>query len=137
MAARERGDLPDDLARGRYRFQAWRAQRRRGGRIPQPLWTLAVELAQRHGVSRTATALGLDYYQLKRRAAANTPAPGRAAANTPGRGPAFVELAAPLALGKQCLVELNNGTGASLRLQLAGYDSAEVATLARSLWNAQ
>jgi hypothetical protein len=60
---------------------AWATPQR--SRIPQPLWTLAVELVRRHGVSRTAIALGLDYYQLKRRAAATAAAPS---------GPTFVEL---------------------------------------------
>jgi hypothetical protein len=129
MGATGRSKLPDDLARGRCRLQAWRAQRHRGSRIPQRFWTLAVELVQRHGVSRTATTLGLDYYQLKRRAATAAPAPAV--------GPAFVEVAAPLTLGKQCLLELHNGTGANLRIQLAGYDSAEIAALARRLWNAR
>ena len=127
MGATERGDLPDDLARGRCRFQAWRARRPSGGRIPQYLWALAVQLVQRHGVSRTATALGLDYYSLKRRATANT-----AAAES---SPAFVEVPLALALGKRCVLELNNGAGASLRVQVDGYAAAEVATLARSLWN--
>jgi hypothetical protein len=31
------------------------------------LWALAVRLVSRHGISRTATALGLDYSSLKKR----------------------------------------------------------------------
>ena len=39
-------------------------------------------------------------------------------------------------VGKQCLVELDNGTGATLRVQLVGYDAAEVGVLTRGFWNA-
>ena len=69
MGAGQRGELPKDLARARGQFQAWRGQRT-GRRIPQQLWDLAVRLVNRHGVSRTATALGLDYYSLKKQAQA-------------------------------------------------------------------
>lgn len=65
MGGRAQGGLPMDLARGRCQFQAWRA-RRTAARIPQTLWALAVRLVSRHGVSRTATALGLDYDSLKK-----------------------------------------------------------------------
>jgi hypothetical protein len=51
MGANDRGKLPRDLARGRSRLQAWRGRRKSGGRIPQSLWALAVELVSRHGVS--------------------------------------------------------------------------------------
>jgi hypothetical protein len=130
MGASERDDLPQALARARSRFQAWRCQRQAGGRIPQPLWALAVRLVNRHGVSRTATALGLDYYGLKKRAEA-------AASAAPSDGPAFVELPAPVVVGKQCQFELGNGAGATLRVQLVGYDAADVEALVRGFWKAE
>jgi hypothetical protein len=57
MGASERRKLPKDLVRGRNRLQAWRERRKASGRIPQPLWVLAVRLANQHGVSRTAAVL--------------------------------------------------------------------------------
>jgi len=129
MSVIERGGLPQDLAQARSRFQAWRCRRQGGGRIPQGLWALAVRLVHRHGVSRTATALGLDYYSLKKRAE-------EAADQPKSSGPAFVELPSPVVVGKQCLVELDNRAGASMRVQLVGYDVADVEALARSFWNA-
>ena len=122
-------ELPKDLLRGRSRFQCWR-ERRKGGRIPQSLWRLAVRLARTYGVSRTSTALRLDYYSLKRQL--------ETVADEPlSNGPAFVELPAPLVVGKQSLFELDNGVGASMRVQLVGYDAADLEALARSLWNAE
>jgi hypothetical protein len=77
MGANERGMLPSDLVRGRARFQAWRERRVVGERIPQSLWALAVRLTETHGVSRTATGLGLDYYSLKELATAAASEPHR------------------------------------------------------------
>jgi hypothetical protein len=115
---------------GRSRFQAWRGQRNRGERIPRPRWALAVRLVSQHGLSRTATALGLDYYSLKKRVEA-------AAQEPPSRGPAFVELPPPVVVGKQALFELDNGAGATMRVQLLGYDAADVEALARRFWGAE
>ena len=100
MGAGRRGELPQDLARARSQFQAWRGQRT-GRRIPQRLWDLAVRLVNRHGVSRTAAALGLDYYSLKKRA-------DSAAREPESSCPAFVELPAPVVLTRQCQLELDN-----------------------------
>jgi hypothetical protein len=130
VGTRQRGELPNDLAQGRRRFQAWRERRQGGRRIPQPLWALGVRLASQHGISRTATALGLDYYSLKKRAEA-------AAQQPPSRGPAFVELPPPVVVGKQALFELDNGAGATMRVQLLGYDAADVEALARRFWDAE
>ena len=129
MGGRARSELPKDLAEGRSQFQAWRA-RRTAGRIPLTLWALAVRLVSRHGVSRTAAVLGLDYYSLKKRAESGAREPASSS-------PAFVELPAPVVLTRHCQFELDNGTGATLRLHLVGYDAADVATLACSFWNAE
>jgi hypothetical protein len=117
--------LSEDLVRGQSRFQAWRRRRQAGSRIPHALWALAVRLANTHGISRTATALGLDYYGLKKRAQA-------AAGQPPSRSPAFVELPAPVVVSKQCRFELDKGAGVSLRVHLVGYDTADLEALARS-----
>ncbi len=130
MGARSQRRLPTDLAQARGRFQAWRQRRTGNDRIPQALWQLAVRLGKLHGLSRTATVLGLDYYSLKKRAEA---------ADEPSRSnvPAFVEWPAPVVVGKQCVFELDDGVGASMRVQLVGYDAAEIAVLSRSLWSAR
>src|SRR3954451_7028145 len=127
MGAIERGPLPAELLQARSRFQAWRGRRKVGERIPQPLWALAVRLAKAHGVSRTAAALGLDYHRLKKRAEA-------VAGGPPSDPPAFVELPAPVPVGKQCLFELDNGAGATLRVHLVGYDAADLEALSRGFW---
>jgi hypothetical protein len=86
-------------------------------------------LANAHGVHRTAAVLGLNAHSLRKRAEAGT-ATGEPQASPP----AFVELPAPVPVGKQGLFELDNGAGATLRVRLIGYDAADLEALARGLW---
>ena len=52
-------------------------------------------------------------------------------------GQAFVELTSPvMGLAKQCRLELDNGSGATMRVELVGYDAADVEALSRGFWNA-
>jgi hypothetical protein len=51
-------------------------------------------------------------------------------------GPTFVELTSPVLVGKECRFELDNGSGATMRVQLVGYDAAELEALSRSFWDA-
>lgn len=121
-------ELPKDLERGRGRFQAWRRRRRcASSRIPEPLWKLAVGLVGTHGLSRTAIALGVDYYSLKKHVEESAGQPSSAG---------FVELPSPL-VGKQCHFEFANGAGATMRVQLTGYDAADVEALSRGFWGAR
>jgi hypothetical protein len=129
MNADERGQLPADLARGRSRFQAWRGTWQAGCRIPQDFWEMAVGLARTHGVSRTATGLGLDYYSLRKRVEVTVVKPQSTA-------PSFIELPSPIGVGKECRLELDNGAGATMRVHLVGYDVADVEAVSRSFWDA-
>ena len=124
---RTAAEFPKDLLRAQRRLLSWRSRQTARRPIPHSLWSLAVRLVERYGLNRTARALQLDYYSLKKRVQ-QSPAP------VPP--PAFVELPAPLAL-KQCLCEISNRAGASMRLQLQGYDAADVEVLARCFWNAR
>jgi hypothetical protein len=36
---------------------------------------------------------------------------------------------------QECRFELDNGAGATMRVQLTGYDAADIEALARSFWN--
>jgi hypothetical protein len=116
-------------------LEQWRRRRDRGRRIPEPLWKAVVELARKHGVSRTACALRLDYYSIKRRLEA-APPPGRTTGSGSGSGGRFIELPlrgmpAPPA----CVLEVEDGRGARLRLELHGHGAGELADVVRSVWN--
>jgi hypothetical protein len=122
---------PTSLSEAERKFRRWRRSSRRGQRIPAVLWSLAVGLAGEHGVSKTARRLGLDYYALKKRAqAVDTPVV------EPHR-PTFVEVAlgSPTA-AMRCVVELADGAGVRLRVELPSLPAGELGALARALWAA-
>ena len=123
MSGRKRRDIPKPLARGRERFQAWRRARKARTRIPDRLWSLAVKLADAHGLNLTASVLGLDYYSLKRRVDSTIPA--------------FVELSppSPSAVG-ECVIEFEDDKGGSMRVHLKGYQAPDLVALGRAFWNA-
>ena len=72
------------------RLNAWRATRSPGQRIPAEFWSAAAEVARVHGLSRTATALQLNYYDLQRRLSGAQMLPRR---RVPV--PGFIELTPP------------------------------------------
>lgn len=126
---KKRGEMPTPLLRLKRKFAEWRSSRTPGQRIPRPLWNSAAKLAARHGLSQTATVLGLDYYSLKRRVEQQS-------AETTSVAP-FLELpSAPPAPASECIIELEDGTGASVRIQLKGTELPDLLELGRSFWNA-
>jgi hypothetical protein len=134
------GALPQDLELARRRFADWRRTRPRIGPIPDVLWALAVKLGAAHGNFRTARALGLDSAKLSRLAQtpptktsrkASPPAPPTAATT-------FVELPRTgTDHGPDCLLEIERGSGSRLRIELRGAALADVATLARHIWECE
>lgn len=132
MPGRKRRETWADLSRAAVRFEQWRGRRAAGARIPAILWKSAVELAGRHGVSRVATALKLDYYALKRRLG-RQPFPV-VEAEAPSVPPAFVELA-PSACSSsgQCLIEFANSAGSTLRVHLPSGQVPDLVALVRSV----
>ena len=127
---RTTADLPRELLQAQRRLLAWRTRHAPRQPLPQHLWNLAVRLVSRHGLHRTARALKLDYYSLKKRVDADSPQP-------PSPGRAFVEIPTPLDVSKQAHFELDNGAGATLRVQLVGYEPADLEVLARCFGNAR
>ena len=102
------------LANAASRLSRWRGKRT-GRRIPENLWKLAAELGSRFGVSRTARALGLSYYDLRARVE-SAPASKKVSVK-----PAFVELLAPAPqLSTETAIELENAVGAKMRMHFKG-----------------
>lgn len=119
-----------DLAATAAAFARWRDTTPVGARIPEALWSRAVELAGSHGVGRVARTLRLDYSRLKRRVRGEPAVP-------PPESPAFVELTLDLpAGGPGCVLALTDTHGRSLRIEWARPLAGEVAAVARSLWEA-
>jgi hypothetical protein len=108
------------------RLEEWRQNRQKRAAIPDELWSAAIEVARRDGVSRTATTLRLDYAKLKRLMMA---AGGVEKTTTT---PSFMELIAPEAAAvAQCTIELE-GRRARIRIELKA-SAADLASFSRTL----
>ena len=124
--------LPAKLAQGRKCFEQWRNQQTRRTRLPKHLWSLATELAQEFGLSRTACALRLGYNCLKKQ----MEAPVLGHRSQVKYQTQFVELrpaqADPVT---ECAIECENVQGAKMRIQLKGQDLEGLTRLCRELWS--
>jgi hypothetical protein len=132
MGGRQRRELPPDLARAAGRFAQWRRSRVLGERIPESLWNHAVDLASRHGVSRTASVLSVGYRELQKRVARQPICDGEE--SPPPM--AFVELPPAVAAG-ECVIEFENALGSRMRVQLKGSQLPDLVALGRSFWDAR
>ena len=147
MGTREGRDLPFRLQRLLGRFERWRRTREARARIPEPLWSSAVKAAGVFGIHRTARALGVDYYALKKRVEGKpvgAERAGRMPAATASKGSAemggttFVELPPAAWPGAgECIMELEDAGGAKLRVHLKGLGAPDLAALSRSFWQSE
>lgn len=133
MGRRKLGKVGADLSLAAERLGQWRQLRKRGERIPAALWGQAVELASRYGVNHTARALGLGYYQLKKRVKQKTSLP--TGPRESGSHVRFEELPAS-AFGSplECVIQFENKRGTRLRIEWRGSTAPDVAALGRDFW---
>ena len=116
----------------RHRFDVWRKTRKRCSPIPETLWSSAVELAREHGLHRTARALRLNYYSLKKRFPLIPGSPSKTQRET-----TFVELLPPVAAGHSgCTIEMENAQGGKMKIHVQGLGGPDLAVLSDSFWRA-
>jgi hypothetical protein len=106
-----------------------------------------VKAAGVFGIHRTARALGVDYYALKKRVEGKpvgAERAGRMPAATASKGSAamggttFVELPPAAWPGAgECIMELEDAGGAKLRVHLKGLGAPDLAALSRSFWQSE
>ena len=121
--------VPAGLESTRRRFERWRETRTGRPRIPDSLWALATRAARQFGVHRTCRALRLDYLVLKRHVEAD------ATLGSPRHDtqPSFVELVAGGSTSPtECVVELEDPSGARMRIELKGVAVPDLVALTRS-----
>jgi hypothetical protein len=139
MSARRRDHLPAGLEAVRRRFEQWRETHQRGARISDSLWAAAALAGQRHGVSKTANVLRVNYQALKRRLAARKGASCKLARGRRSEregGAAFVELPSfASACSGGCLLELEDAGGDKMRIHLQGMGTPDLVELSRSFWD--
>jgi hypothetical protein len=124
----------DRLENVRRRLDAWRRTRCGRERIPERLWTAAVQMAGVYGLCITARTLRLDYVALKRHVeSARRQGP-------PGPEPAmsFVEVRPPEpTAAPECLLELEDPRGVKMRIHLQGVALPDVVALSQCLWSGE
>jgi hypothetical protein len=91
-------------------------------------------LANTFGISRTAQVLRMNPSRLKKRLAQKLAA---SALELEGK-PRFVELGPFSPNGScECLLELEAGNGAKMRIELKGIAAPDLAALSHAFWNGQ
>lgn len=122
--------MPAGLESTRRRFERWREAHAGRPRIPESLWSLATRAAREFGVHRTCRALRLDYVALKRHVEAD----GVRAESRQETPLGFLEWfpGAP-GCGAECVVELEDPSGARMRIALKGVAAPDLVALTRSL----
>ena len=110
---RQHTEIPEELQQLSKQLEQWRSANPPRARLPESFWTAAVEMAQGHGLHRTAKALRMDYTRLKKR----LPGPVEPA----GPGPStFLEWVAPATAGPvECVVEWESARG-RMRVAMKG-----------------
>ena len=63
----KKAPIGEELLDLRARLVEWRKSHPRRSPLPEEMWAVAVELARRHGIYRTARALPIDYVNLRKR----------------------------------------------------------------------
>ena len=131
---RKEDSLPAALEAVRRRLERWRGTHRARARIPEPLWAAAVKMAEKHGIHRTAKALRLDYYSVKKRMERKAGVAGEVPKES--EAATFLELPTALRDGScECTVELEDSGGAKMRVHLKGSTVPDLTALSRSFWN--
>ena len=112
-------------------FKIWRADRNRGRRIPQDLWSAAIKLCENHSVSKVATALRLNHTDLRDRAKPPEPVKSHEESS------AFIELSIPpnKAVTGEWMLELEDPRGRKMRLSWKGGSDPDVSSLAKGFWD--
>ena len=134
MSPRKARTLPGRLETVQRRFERWRQTRRIPSRIPGPLWASAVRMASTYGIAQTAKTLRVNCTALKKRIEHEAVVGPRVPQESPVA--TFLELAASTRVGScQCTLELENASGAKMRIHLQGAETPDLAALSRSFWN--
>ncbi|MEW6404800.1 MAG: hypothetical protein AB1649_23635 [Chloroflexota bacterium] len=130
MSTRQPANIPAALSTARQQLDRWRSrQPTERTRLPEDLWRKAVALAHKHGVNKTARALGLKYESLKKHLQATAADESKA-----GQGRCeFLELRpSPVRTSSvRWTIELDDGGGTTMRMHVKGACMADLASFVR------
>ena len=118
--------IPEPIAQLQRQLDQFRSTQPRRKKLPESLWQAAVELAREHGVYSVAHPLRLDYMGLKKRLGGVSRRRRKAAKQ------AFVELIAPHAMLRECVIEFESSSGGKMRIQWKASTPPDWARLLRA-----
>ena len=130
MSTKHPANIPIALSTARRQFDHWRSQQpNKRTRLPKELWQQAVALAREHGLNKTARALNVKYYSLKK----HLDETGADAFVPAKPTPDFIELLPDTMTlgGVECMIEWAEGHNATVRMHIKGAGLSELTALAR------
>ena len=134
MSTKQLSRIPIALSQARHQLDLWRSQQaNKRTRFPKEFWQQAVALAKEHGLNKTARALNVKYYSLKKHLD-QTNAVSSISSKTK---PEFIELEpdtmTPGGMAKpqvECTIEWAEGHNATVRMHIKGAGLSELMALA-------
>ncbi len=113
----------------RQQFITWRETKKHRERIPKTLWRAAVDLVNsgEYSLHKIGKTLRLNQADLKKQVSKNLPGPAFLE-------PAFIELDQPSVSVSECIIELENVSGAKMRMCFRGQADPALVELGRSFW---
>jgi hypothetical protein len=134
MSTQHPTDIPFALSQARHQLDLWRSQQpNKRTRLPKEFWQQAVALAKEHGLNKTARALNVKYYSLKKHLDETR---GDTSFSSKLK-PEFIELlpdtATPGGVAKpqmECTIEWADGHNATVRMHIKGAGLSELTALA-------
>ncbi len=139
MARRKRKAQPRRIVELTKQIESWRQTRTKRTRMPEELWSEAVEVARKHGIWKVSNAVRCSYESLKVRVERiERPSPAPAVDAAVGTG--FVSVSPPPQIfgppePMATEVEFVAVDGARLVVRVEGREGLDVAGLAREFWS--
>jgi hypothetical protein len=122
----------------KQQFEEWRKIKKGRERIPEKLWDAAVSLSDEYPISRIARELRLNYSTLKSRIIEkeeNTTIEDEFGIIKKVADPAFIELDFNRpAFVSGCVVEMQNSSGAKMRMCFKGKTDFDLLELGKAFW---
>ena len=119
------------LEQVKAKFEDWRKTRGKRRAIPNTLWKAAVSLAPKYPLYQISKALHLHYTGLKNRVQERRSSPVASGVCSP----AFIELGlCDQMRPAECIVEMENQSGAKMRMYFEGEAGLDLLELARAFW---
>ncbi len=133
MSQENMPELQSPLESVRYRFKQWRETRKnRRERIPENLWSAAVELRKQYSVNQISRALGLNYNDLKKRMLEQGAYSKRNKLSLSD----FVELDWQNDFSaSECVIEMEDTYGSKMRMSFKGNADLDLLELGKAFWS--